>query len=113
MVKKAIFQMKAGKALGPSGVVVAMIQAADVTGASMIHDLARENHLCQMAKYSQTGSRVSMSASTSLIRQVVSIDDSQFGFVPDRCNLCHHAAARKASSCQQETLHGFCRTCRP
>ena len=31
MVKKAISQMKAGKALGPSGIVVEMIQAAGDT----------------------------------------------------------------------------------
>ena len=39
MVKKAISKMKAGKALGPSGIVV-MIRAAGDMGASMIHDLA-------------------------------------------------------------------------
>ena len=40
MVKKAISQMKAGKALGPSGIVVEMIQAAGDMGASMTRDLA-------------------------------------------------------------------------
>ena len=40
MVKKAISQMKAGKAPGPSGIVVDMIRAAGDMGASMIHDLA-------------------------------------------------------------------------
>ena len=40
MVKKAIFQMKAGKASGPSGIVVEMIGAAGDMGASMIRDLA-------------------------------------------------------------------------
>ena len=40
MVKKAISQMKAGKAPGPSGTVVAMIRAAGDMGASMIRDLA-------------------------------------------------------------------------
>ena len=39
MVKKAISQMKAGKAPGPSGIVVEMIRAAD-EGASVIRDLA-------------------------------------------------------------------------
>ena len=39
MVKKAISQMKAGKAPGPSGIVV-MIEAAGDMGASMICDLA-------------------------------------------------------------------------
>ena len=40
MVKKAISQMKAGKAPGPSGIVVEMITAAGDMGASMIRDLA-------------------------------------------------------------------------
>ena len=40
MVKKAISHMKAGKAPGPSGIVVEMILAAGDTGASMIRDLA-------------------------------------------------------------------------
>ena len=40
MVKKAISQMKAGRAPGPSGIVVEMIRAAGDMGASMIRDLA-------------------------------------------------------------------------
>ena len=40
MVKKAISQMKAGKAPGPSGKVVEMIRAEGDMGASMICDLA-------------------------------------------------------------------------
>ena len=40
MVKKAISQMKAGKARGPSGIVVEMIRAAGDMGASMIRNLA-------------------------------------------------------------------------
>ena len=40
MVKKAISQMKAGKAPGPSDIVVEMILAAGDMGAFMIHDLA-------------------------------------------------------------------------
>ena len=39
-VKKAVSQMKAGKALGPSGIVVEMIRAAGDMGASMIRELA-------------------------------------------------------------------------
>ena len=39
MVKKATSQMKVGKALGPSGIVVEMIRAAVDTGASMIRGL--------------------------------------------------------------------------
>ena len=37
-----------------------------------------------------------------LVRRVVSIDDSKFGFVPGRCNLSRQAASRKVSSCQLE-----------
>ena len=40
MVKKAITQMKAGKAPGPSGIVVELINSAGDMGASMIRDLA-------------------------------------------------------------------------
>ena len=40
MVKKAISQMKVGKAMVPSGIVVEMIRAASDTSTSMIHDLA-------------------------------------------------------------------------
>ena len=40
MVKKAISQIKAGKAPGPSGIVVEMIRAAGDMGACMIRDLA-------------------------------------------------------------------------
>ena len=40
MVKKAVSQMKTGKAPGPSGIVVEMIRAANDLGASMIRDLA-------------------------------------------------------------------------
>ena len=40
MVKKTISQMKAGKARGPSGIVVEMIRAAGDMGTSMIRDLA-------------------------------------------------------------------------
>ena len=40
MVKKAISQMKAGKAPGPSGIVVQTIRATGDMGASMIRDLA-------------------------------------------------------------------------
>ena len=40
MVKKAISQMKAGKAPGLSGLVVEMIRAAGNMSASMIRDLA-------------------------------------------------------------------------
>ena len=62
MVKKAISQMKAGKAPGPSGIVVEMIRAAGDMGASMICDLAAA--IIRDGKVPLTGSRVSLSAST-------------------------------------------------
>ena len=40
MVKKCISQVKAGKPPGPSGIVMEMIRAAGIMGASMIRDLA-------------------------------------------------------------------------
>ena len=45
-----------------------------------------------------------------LIRQAVSNDDSQFGFVPGRhyrCNLCGPAAAGEIASSEQEALYGL------
>ena len=46
-----------------------------------------------------------------LIRQVVSIGDSQFGFVPGRgnyrCNLCGPTAAGEIPSSEQEALYGL------
>ena len=40
MVKKAIFNLKFGKAAGPSRLVVEMVRAAGDTGANMIRNLA-------------------------------------------------------------------------
>ena len=40
MLKKVIYKMKFSRAVDPSGVVVEMIRAAVVTGATMIRDLA-------------------------------------------------------------------------
>ena len=110
MVKKAISQMKAGKAPGPSGIVVEIIRAAGDMGASMIHDLAvaiirdgkvpsdweqgfivclykgkgdaleRGNY--RGLKLTEQVMKILERIVDGLIRQLVSIDDSQFGFVP-------------------------------
>ena len=61
---KAISQMKAGKAPGPSGIVVEMIRPAGDMGASMIRDLAAAIIRDHKVPSRQTGSRVSLSAST-------------------------------------------------
>ena len=112
MVKKAISQMKAGKAPGPSGIVVEMIRAAGDMGASMIRDLAvaiirdgkepsdweqsfivclykgkgdaleRGNY--RSLKLTKQVMKILERIVDSLIRQLVSIDNSQFGFVPGR-----------------------------
>ena len=112
MVKKAISQMKAGKAPGLSGIVVEMIRAAGDMGASMIRDLAvaiirdgkvpsdweqsfivclykgkgdaleRGNY--RGLKLTEQVMKILERIVDGLIRQLVSIDDSQFGFVPGR-----------------------------
>ena len=103
---------KAGKAPGPLGIVVEMIRAAGDMGASMIHDLAaaiirdgkvpsdweqsfifclykgkvgaleRVNY--RGLKLTEQVMKVLERIVNGLIRQVVSIDDSRFGFVPGR-----------------------------
>ena len=110
MVKKAISQMKAGKAPGPSGIVVEMIRAAGDMGALMIRDLAAaiirdgkvpfdweqsfivclykgngyalERGNYRGLKLTEQVMNVLERIVDGLIRQMVSIDDSQFGFVP-------------------------------
>ena len=112
MVKKAISQMKAGKALGPSGIVVEMIRAAGDMCASMICDLAvaiiRDGKVPSdweqsfiVCLYKGKGDALERGnyrglklteqvmiilerIVDGLIRQLVSIYNSQFGFVPGR-----------------------------
>ena len=112
MVKKAISQMKAGKVPGPSGIEVEMIRAAGDMGASMIRDLAAaiicdgkvpsdweqsfivclykgqgdslERGNYRGLKLTEQVMKVLERIVDDLIRQVVSIDNSQFGFVPVR-----------------------------
>ena len=112
MVKKAISQMKVGKSQGPSGIVVEMIRAAADMGTSMIRDLAaaiiRDGKVpsdCEQSfivclykgkgdalergnyrglKLTEQVMNVLERIVDGLIRQLVSIEDSQFGFVPGR-----------------------------
>ena len=112
MVKQAISQMKGGKAPGPSGIVVQMIRAAGDMGASMIRDLAvaiirdgkipsdweqsfivclykgkgnalERGNYCGL-KMTEQVMKILERIVDGLIRQLVSIDNSQFGFVPGR-----------------------------
>ena len=112
MVKKVISKLKSGKLAGPLGIVVEMIKAAGDTGATMICDLAtaiigdgkvptdweqsfivclykgkgnaldRGNY--RGLKLTEQAMKILERIVDGLIRQVVSIDDSQFGFVPGR-----------------------------
>ena len=141
MVKKAISQMKAGKALGPSGIVVEMIRAAGDMGASMIRDLAaaiiRDGKVpCDWKQsfivclYQGKGGRVGKGQlprsqadragyenpgeDCGWPHQTVGVNRLfpvwlRLRQRHSRRNLCCQAAAREVSSCQQETLHGFCR----
>ena len=111
-MKKAISKMKSGKAAGPSGEVVEMIKAAGDTGAIMIRYLAtgiihddmvptdweQSFIVClykgkgdaldkgnyRGLKLTEHTMKILERIVDGLIRQVVSIDDSQFGFVPGR-----------------------------
>ena len=104
--------MKAGKAPDPSGIVVEMIWVASDMSASMIHDLAvaiirdgkvpsdweqsfivclykgkgdaleRGNY--RSLKLTEQVIKILERIVNGLIRQLVSIDNSQFGFVPGR-----------------------------
>ena len=139
MVKKAISQMKAGKAPGPLGIVVEKIRAAGDMGASMIPDLAAaiirdgkvpsdweqsfivclykgkgdalERGNYRGLKLTEQVMKVLERIVDGLIRQMVSIDDYQLGFVPGRGTTDAIFVIRqlqeKVSSCQQETLHSF------
>ena len=112
MVKKTISKMKLGKAAGPSGILVEMIKAAGDTCVTMIRDLAtvitrdgkaatdweqrfiicpykdkgdaldRGNY--RGLKLTEQAMKILERMVDGLIRQVVSIDDSQFGFAPGR-----------------------------
>ena len=104
--------MKVGKALGPSGIVVEMIRAASDMGTSMICDLAAtiicngkvssdweqsfivclykgkgdalERGNYHSLKLTEQVMKVLERIVDGLIRQLVSVNDSQFGFVPGR-----------------------------
>ena len=105
MVKKAISQMKAGKAPGPSGIVVEMIRAAGDMGVSMIRDLVaainrdgkvpsdwEQSFIVSLYKGkgdtlergNYHGLKLTEQVMKILERIVVSIDDSQFDFLPGR-----------------------------
>ena len=112
MVKKALGKMSSGKAAGPSGIVVEMIHAAGDTAVSMIRDLAvsiikdgkvpadwEESFIVCLykgkgdaldrgnyrgLKLTEQVMKILERIIDSVIRGMVSIDDSQFGFVPGR-----------------------------
>ena len=137
MVKKAISQMKVGKALGPSGIVVEMIRAAGDMGPYMIRILAAAiNHDGKVPSdweqsfivclYKGKGDALircnyrGLKLTEQVMKILERIVDGLIRPVNRRfpvwlCprqrhyrhNLYCQAAAREVSSCQQETLHGF------
>ena len=104
--------MKSGKAAGPSGIVVEMIKAAGDTGATKFCNLAKviicdgkvptdweqsfivclykskgdalDRGNYRGLKLTEQALKILERIVDGLIRQVVSIDNSQFGFVPGR-----------------------------
>ena len=136
MVKKAISQMKAGKAPGPSGIMMEMIRAAIDMGASMICDLAaaiiRDGKvpsdweqsfivcLYKVRGMHWKGATTTVSSWHSRLWKswrglwLASSDIWCQSTIPSLASSQAEAqqtqaAAREVSSCQQETLHGFCR----
>ena len=108
MVKKAISQMKAGKAPGPSGIMVEMIRAAGDTGASMICDLA------VVLPWSRVGEAGRGGPGEGCGRPCQT-GGVNWGFPVwlcprwghDVCDLCCRTAAGEVSSCQQGAFPGF------
>ena len=112
MAKKAISKMKSDKAAGPSDTVMEMIRAAGDTGATIIFDLASsiirdgkvptdlersfEDHCLALHRHEGRSEQRQLSRPQAdwagnegprrivdcFIRQVVSIDDSQFWHCP-------------------------------
>ena len=130
--------MKAGKAPGPSGIVVEMIRAAGDMGASMIRDLAvaiirdgkvpsdweqsfivclykgkgdaleRGNY--RGLKLTDQVMKILERIVDGLIKQLVSIDDSQFGFIPGRGTTDAIFVVRQLQEkylAANKRLHGF------
>ena len=62
MVNKALSKMKPGKAAGPSGIVVEMIEAAGGDGVTLLRDLA--SAIVRNGKVPPTGKRALSSVST-------------------------------------------------
>ena len=125
MVKKAISQMKVGKAPGPSGIIVEMIRAVGYTDTSMIHKVPSEwEQSFIVCLYKGRGDALERGnyCSIKLTEQVMKSPGEDCGhrhqtvgvnrWFPvwlhprqshNRRNLCCQAAAREVSSCQQET----------
>ena len=112
MVVKAITKMKTGKAAGPSGIVAEMLKASGDTGARLVADLANDmvrNGVIPsdwedsfiINIYKGKGDALERGNYRGLklldhvmkgierviekiIREIISIDDMQFGFMPGR-----------------------------
>ena len=87
MVKKAISQMKAGKARGPSGIVVEMIRAAGDMGPSVISDLAAA--IIRDGKVPSNWDRVSLSVSTRVRGDALERGNYRDLKSQVWCEICH------------------------
>ena len=98
MVVKTITKMKTGKAAGPSGIVAEMLKASGDTGARLVADFANDmvrNGVIpsdvMLWREVTTGLKLLDHAMKGIerviekiIRERISIDDMQFGFMPGR-----------------------------
>ena len=112
MISKAIDKMKFGKAAGPSGIVAEMLKSAGDTGVAIMRNLVEsiiregriptdweESHIVSLykgkgealdrgnyrgLKLLDQAMKVLERVMDNLIRERVSIDEMQFGFMPGR-----------------------------
>ena len=106
MVVKAITKMKTGKVAGPSGIVAEMLKTSGDTGARLVADLANDmvrngaipsdwedsfiiNMVMLWREVTNRGLKLLVMKGIErviekIIRERISIDDMQFGFMPGR-----------------------------
>ena len=136
MVKKVVSEMKLSKAAGPSGVVKEMTRAAVDTGVTMMRDLViaiirggkvpadweQSFIIClyngngdmlwtettiEDCKLKEQAMKAFKWTAYNLIRQVVTINKSQFGFVPGRGTT--DAIFVEIFHGRKTDLYGYCR----
>ena len=132
---KAITKMKTGKAAGPSGIVAEMLKASGDTGARLVADLANDmvrnggipsdwEDSFIINIYKGKGDALERGNYRGLklldhvmkgierviekiIRERISIDDMQFGFMPD-CGTTDAIFKRRSIAYQEKSSGGPC-----